>query len=224
MPLTAEQTPAFAGQKTPFPVAARVIARAISILFHPLFIPVYLSGFLIYINPVFPALDASDKGLLFIRFVVMYTVFPLATILLAKALGFVQTVYLRTQKDRIIPYVACGIYYFWMWYVLRNQPQFGKEVVVLTLAIFLASSGGLLANSYLKVSMHAISAGVMVAYMILLQFLLGASLGLYISIALFTAGAVCTARLLNSDHHPAEVYTGLAIGTVAQLLAYYVVY
>ena len=224
MPLTAEQTPAFAVEKTPFPVAARFIARAISILFHPLFIPVYLSGFLIYINPVFPALDASDKGLLFIRFVVMYTVFPLATILLAKALGFVQTVYLRTQKDRIIPYVACGIYYFWMWYVLRNQPQFGKEVVVLTLAIFLASSGGLLANSYLKVSMHAISAGVMVAYMILLQFLLGASLGLYISIALFTAGAVCTARLLNSDHHPAEVYTGLAIGTVAQLLAYYVVY
>jgi hypothetical protein len=224
MPITAEHAKTPAAEKAQFPVVLRIVARVISALFHPLFIPVYLSAFLIYINPIFPAFNASDKLLLFIRFIVMYTVFPLATILLARALGFVQTIYLKTQRDRIIPYVACGVYYFWMWYVLRNQPQFGKEVVMLTLAIFLASSGGLLANSYLKVSMHAISAGVMVAYMILLGFLLGIPLGPFISIALLIAGIVCTARLLNSDHHPVEVYAGLAIGIVAQLLAYYVVY
>lgn len=224
MPLTTSEPPPGRDVETKAPLALRVAARAVSVLFHPLFIPVYLSYFLIYINPIFPAFDAADKGLLFVRFVVMYTVFPLATILLAKALGFVQTVFLKTQKDRIIPYVACGLYYFWMWYVLRNQPQFGKEVVALTLAIFLASSGGLLANSYLKVSMHAISAGVMVAYMILLQFLLGVSLGLFISIALLIAGAVCTARLVNADHHPAEVYLGLGIGAAAQLTAYWFVY
>lgn len=224
MELTSEPAPSITVENVSFPAALRVAAHAISIVFHPLFIPVYLSAFLIYINPIFPAFDASDKLILLIRFIVMYTVFPLATILLTRALGFVQTVYLKTQRDRIIPYVACGLYYFWMWYVLRNQPQFPKELVVLALAIFIASSGGLLANSYLKVSMHAISAGVMATYMMLLGFLLGVSFGLFIAVALLIAGAVCTARLLNSDHHPVEVYVGLVIGILAQLIAYFIAY
>lgn len=224
MDLTTEQARITPADNVTFPLGFRLAARLISLVFHPLFIPVYLSAFLIYINPIFPSFDASEKLILLIRFIVMYTVFPLATILLAKALGFVQTIYLKTQRDRIIPYVACGLYYFWMWYVLHNQPQFGNEVVLLALAIFLASSGGLLANSYLKVSMHAISVGVMITYMILLGFILGVSLGFFISITLLVAGAVCTARLLNSDHHPVEVYLGLAIGIVAQVIAYWFVY
>ena len=224
MELSTGQVPPLSVEKASFPLAVRVVARAVSVVFHPLFIPVYLSAFLIYINPVFPALDSSDKLILLLRFVVMYAVFPLATILLTKALGFVQTIYLKTQRDRIIPYVACGMYYFWMWYVLHNQPQFGNEVQLLTLAIFLASSGGLLANSYLKVSMHAISVGVMVTFILLLGFLVDTSFGFFISIALLITGAVCTARLVNSDHHPLEVYAGLVIGIVAQLLAFYFVY
>ena len=224
MDITVEPTPSPTVPKATFPVAIRIAARIVSVVFHPLFIPVYISAFLIYLSPAFPALDAPDKVLLLVRFIVMYTVFPLATILLAKALGFVQTIFLKTQKDRIIPYVACGLYYFWMWYVLHNQPQFGKEAVLLALAIFLASSAGLFSNSYLKVSMHAISVGVMATFMMLVGLLLPGSFGLYISLALFIAGTVCTARLVNFDHHPVEVYGGLFIGILAQLVAYLIVY
>jgi hypothetical protein len=224
MDISTEPAPVTTAETVSFPLGVRLAARVVSVVFHPLFIPVYLSAFLIYVNPIFPALDASEKAILLVRFIVMYAVFPLATILLAKALGFVQTIFLKTQRDRIIPYVACGLYYFWMWYVLHNQPEFGKEVVLLALAIFLASSGGLLANSYLKVSMHALSVGVMVTYLLLLGFLLPVSFGFYISVALLVAGAVCTARLVTSDHHPVEVYAGLIIGILAQLLAYFFVY
>ena len=157
--------------------------------------------------------------LLLIRFFVMYTVFPLVTVLLAKGLGFISSIYLRTQKDRIIPYIGCGLYYFWMWYVLRNQPEFPKELVMLSLAIFLASSIGLIFNSFIKISMHALSAGVMVTFILLLAFHSSASFGPYISAALFFTGLICTARLVNSDHHPSEVYLGLLGGVIAQLVA-----
>ncbi len=213
-----------AAEEKPFHPAVRMAAKVISFVFHPLFIPVYVSWFLIYINPIFPAFTAWDKTILLIRFVVMYTVFPLATILLAKGLGFVQSIYLKTQKDRIIPYVACGLYYFWMWYTLRNQPQFPKEVVLFTLAIFLASSGGIIVNSYMKVSMHALAVGVMVTFIILMAFLSPASFGFYIAIALLVTGMVCTARLVNFDHHPLEIYAGLFVGVLAQLIAYQVMY
>src|SRR5438270_9747999 len=90
----------------------RVTAKVISIIFHPLFIPVYISWFLIYNNPLFSAFNDRDKVLLLVRFGVMYAFFPLVTVLLAKGLGFIQSIQLRSQRDRIIPYVACGIYYF----------------------------------------------------------------------------------------------------------------
>lgn len=208
-----------ASQPVTFHPAVRMIARVISYIFHPLFIPVYISWFLMYVNPVFPAFTAADKTLLLLRFVVMYTVFPLVTVLIAKGLGFVQSIHLKAQKDRIIPYVACGVYYFWMWYVLKNQPQFPRDFVLLSLAIFLASSLGLIINSFMKVSMHAISLGVMVAFILLLAFKTDVNYGPYIAIALFITGIVSTARLVNSDHYPIEVYAGLFAGIVAQLVA-----
>ena len=206
-----------------FHPAVRFIARVISVLFHPLFIPVYISWFLIYQNPFFPGINNDEKGLLLLRFFIMYSMFPMVTILLVKGLGFVQSVYLKTQKDRIIPYVACGVYYFWMWYVLRNQPQLPKQMTLVALAIFLASSGGLIANSYFKVSMHSIAVGVLITFMLLFGFDTAVSSGIYISIAFLIAGIVCTARLVNSDHNPFEVYAGLFIGILAQLLANYII-
>lgn len=208
------------GETLSFHPALRFIAKAISLVFHPLFIPVYLSWFLIYIHPVLPAFTAEDKTRLLVRFFIMYTMFPLVTIFLAKGLGFINSIYLKTQKDRIIPYVACGVYYFWMWYVLHNQPEFPKVFVLLSLAIFLASSAGLLINSFIKVSMHSISIGVMVTYLILIAFTDDSSFGVYLSVGLFIGGLVCTARLLTSDHRPVEVYVGLVIGILAQLVAY----
>jgi hypothetical protein len=204
-----------------FHPAIRIAANIISYVFHPLFIPVYISWFLIFHNPLFPAIGIADKWILLLRFVVMYTVFPLITVLLTKGLGFVQSVFLKTQKDRIIPYVVCGIYYFWMWYVLKNQPEFPRYFVMLSLAIFLASSLGLIVNSFLKVSMHSISIGVMLTFILLLAFLTDVNYGFYIAIAFLIGGLVCTARLVNADHSPAEVYVGLILGIVAQVIAYF---
>jgi hypothetical protein len=202
--------------------ALRAVARVISVLFHPLFIPVYIAAFVVYYTPIFPGFDERGKGLLVLRFLIIYTVFPLATVLIAKGLGFVQSVYLRTQKERIIPYVACGVYYFWMWYVLRNQPEFPREMEDLALGIFLAASGGLFLNSYLKISMHGISLGVMIAFVYGLALSVESSFGVYLSIATLITGLVCTARLINTDHTPAEVYIGLAVGILGQLIAFWV--
>lgn len=199
----------------------RFLARVVSVVFHPLFIPVYLSWFLIYVYQIFPAYGAGERNLLLLRFFVMYSLFPLVTILLAKGLGFVQTITLKNPKDRIIPYVGCGLYYFWMWYVLRNQ-QMPEELVMLALAIFIASSLGLMANSYFKVSMHAMAVGVAVTFVLLLSFMTSLNFGPYIALALLVTGAVCTARMINSDHTPLEIYAGIFIGVLAQLVAYWV--
>jgi hypothetical protein len=207
------------GQNISFHPIIKIAAKVISYVFHPLFIPVYIGYFFIYILRIFPQFTEWDKTKLLISFTVNYTVLPLVTILLTKGLGFISSIYLRTQRDRIIPYVATGIFYFWIWYVFRTQ-AFPKEVVMFSLAVFLASSLGLIVNSYMKVSMHAISVGGVSALFVIMGFLSGDNIGAYISIALLLAGLVCTARMINNEHIPIEVYTGLFIGILAQLVAY----
>jgi hypothetical protein len=197
----------------------RYAAAFVSYLFHPLFIPVYVITFMVYSTSYFPAYTGEGKLLLLLRFFVMYSVFPLVTVLLAKALGFVQSVQLKERKDRIIPYVACGVYYFWMWYVLRNQAESPSQIVDLSLAIFIASSAGLIVNSFFKVSMHAISLGLASTFILILGFSNYLNFGPYITASIFITGLVCTARLIHSDHSTKEVYLGLLIGVLSQVIA-----
>lgn len=196
------------------------IAKLISYVFHPLFIPVYIAWFLISVQPyLFASFTPAQKLLTIIRFVIMYSFFPLVTVLLAKALGFLDSIFLKTQKERVIPYIACGVYYFWMCYVLRNQPEFSKEVIQLSMAVFIASSIGLLVNIYMKVSMHAISMGIMLMFMTILAFTQHGNYTIYMSVAILITGLVCTARFIVSDHTPGEIYTGLLVGIVSQIIA-----
>jgi hypothetical protein len=147
----------------------RIVAKVISYIFHPLFIPFYIALFLFLVRPhLFSSGPYAQKVLKVFRFIIMYTFFPLVTVLLAKGLGFLNSIYLKTQKDRIIPYIACGIYFFWMAYVSRHLEDTTPSEIQLTIAIFLASSLGLIANIYMKVSMHAMSMGILVIFILML--------------------------------------------------------
>ena len=106
--------------------------------------------------------------------------------------------------------------------MLHNQPM-PEECVQLSLAIFLASIGGLFANINMKVSMHAIAMGVMVTFVALLAFHESVSMSFYLSNALLIAGLVCTSRLIVSDHRPGEIYIGFIAGVLSQLAAQYFV-
>ena len=197
----------------------RIVAKLISYLFHPLFIPLYVGLFLIYEARLFNDRTDWQKKIILIQFFVYYTFFPLMTTLLSKALGFVDSVYLKTQKDRILPYIVCEIFYFWAWYVFKNI-HFPKEVVLFSLGVFLACSLGLILNSFFKISMHTISLGLVCTFFLLAGLLSTTSYGFYISIAVLIGGTTATARLIDSNHTEKEIYAGFLVGAIAELIAY----
>ncbi len=206
-------------EMTEQPKVLKIAAKIISYIFHPVFIPVYVAWFLINIQPyLFASFTEWRKTTTMIQFLVMYSFFPLVTTLLLKGLGFISSIHLKTQRDRIIPYVICMIYYFWVWYVLYRQPEYPRAIVQFSLAIFIASIGGLLANNYIKVSMHAISVGVLSIFMMTLALSQEINFGVYVSVAILITGLVCTARFIASDHSQEEVYVGLIIGIASQLI------
>ncbi len=202
------------------PAAIRLTAKIISYIFHPVFVPLYIVWFMVYIHPyLFAGFSNLDKTRTVMMAALMFTFFPVVTVLLLKALKFINTFHLTTQKDRIIPLVACGIWYFWIWYVWRNLPDYPKPAIQLALAIWISASLGLMANIIMKVSLHAISMGVMLTFILLLAFSQQLNFGIYITVALLIAGLVCSSRFIVSDHFPKEVYGGLAVGSVSMLIA-----
>lgn len=197
-----------------------VTAKVFSYVFHPIFIPVYVVLFLLYISPfLFVGFTDKQKILVLAQSLVMYTFFPLITVLLLKALKFIDSIQLNNRKDRIIPFVVSNIWYFWIWYVWNNLPNYPREAVVFSFGIFLASSLGLLLNIYMKVSMHAIALGTALSFLCLLSFNYDVNFGLYLSIAFLIAGMVASSRLLLGQHSPNEIYWGLATGLVAIVIA-----
>ncbi len=201
------------------PTAISVMAKIISYIFHPVFIPVYLCWFVVKTQSfLFAAFSPREKTVFILRFGVMYIMFPLVSVLLMKAVGFVTSFQLKTQRDRIIPYVVCMIYYWWMWYVLHNQ-SFPRAFTILSFAIFFASIVGLMANISMKVSMHAMAAGIMAAFVIMIGFSQDISFGIYISLSILLTGIICTSRFIAGDHTPREIYGGLLLGILSLLVA-----
>ena len=199
----------------------KIAAKFFSYLFHPIFIPVFIGWFVIFELRLFHASTSWDRTKLLIMLVMYYTFFPLVVTLLLKALNFIESIHLKNQKDRIIPYVICEIFYFWGWYVFKNMGNTPREVIMLSLGIFLASSLGLILNAYMKISMHAIAVGVLSAFVVMAGMMTGMSFGVYISIAFLIAGITLTARFIDSDHTGREIYYGFFCGALMLITAYF---
>lgn len=206
----------------PQPPILKWVGSLFSYIFHPLFISVYVAVYLIYLHPYsFAAFDPQQKFLRLLSVFVITVFFPALTVLLLWRLQFAGSVFLRTQKERIIPYVASVIYFFWAFYVARHLEGTPVIMVSFFLGTFLCASAALMANNYFKISMHALAVGGAAAYMILLGVISGQPMTLPIAIATLITGIVCTSRLLVSDHHPLEIYWGLILGALSQLAASY---
>lgn len=202
-----------------FSPAIRFAAKIISCVFHPLFVPVYVGLFFVYEARLFNDRTDWQNKIILIQFFVYYTFFPLMTTLLSKALGFVDSVYLKTQKDRILPYIVCEIFYFWAWYVFKNV-HFPQEVVMFALGVFLACSLGLIFNSYMKISMHTIGLGVVCTFFLLAGMFSSFNYRFYIAIVFLITGVTATSRLIDSNHTQKEIYSGFFVGVLAEIVAY----
>ena len=205
-------------------IVTKTFANLFSYLFHPLFIPLYLTLFLLYIHPsAFAGFSAFEKKQTAFIVALNLLFFPLMSVLLLKAVGFIDSLFLKTQKDRIIPFIACGIFFFWAYTVFKEQPQYPRILVSYIFGIFLASSAALLANIYFKVSMHAIGVGGLLGSFFILFYTNSMQMTWPLCAVLLITGLACTSRLILKAHRPFDVYGGLLIGIISQLAAAYIV-
>ncbi len=202
---------------------SQIFGKLLSYIFHPLFIPTYVFFWLIVRFPFeFSNITPFDLFARKITVFWMTAFFPAFSVFLLWRLKFINSIFLRTSQERIIPYIITMIFYWWMWYLSRNFTDQPFVLKMFFLGIFLATAFGLVLNSFFKISMHAMGVGGMAAFVILTCFFYHQYLGADIAVALLVLGLVATARLIVSSHNNFEIYSGLMVGIICQLIAFWV--
>jgi hypothetical protein len=198
----------------------RAFALIISYVFHPLFVPVYTTLFVLFLHPLmFAGYTDQMKVRLLATIFVNLTMLPAVTVFLCWRLKFIDSLHMNTQKERVIPLAAAMIFYFWAWYVLKsnvNVPEMFREFL---LGCFITIIAAWMMNIAFKVSLHGLAAGGMVGFMLILTFNSDGSSPQYFALSLILAGIICSARLLAGAHKPGDVYVGLFIGVLSQVAA-----
>ena len=198
-------------------------AAIFSYIFHPVFIPIYVVAFLVYVHPsYFAGFSEKRKMMTLIITVQNLVMYPLFAILLCKPLGFIDSVFLRTRNDRIIPYIMSGIFYFWGYRVFSQQEMYPAAMSIFIFGIFIAVSAALIANIYFKISMHAIGMGGWLGIFWIIARENSMLMTWPLSIVLLLTGIVCTSRLILSNHTQKDIYAGLAMGFFSQMVAAFV--
>jgi hypothetical protein len=203
--------------------SSTIPAKIISYILHPLFIPTYIFLWLTWRFPESFS-GITQTGILFKKVTVFLNAsfFPAFAVFLLWRLKFIESIYLRTQKDRIIPYIITMIFYWWMWYLSRNFEDQPEVLKFFYFGIFLTTVFGLIINNFIKISIHAIGVGSLVAFIILTCFYYQTFFGTDIAIATFLAGMICSARLMLNHHSIAEIYAGLIVGVLCQFLGLWI--
>jgi hypothetical protein len=201
----------------------RLLAKVVSYVFHPVFMPGAMA-YILYMLTADTEFAGIPKGSFYrwLAMIVLNTAFfPLFTVALLKGLGFIKSIHMTEQKDRIIPLIACMIFYFWANFVIGN-PLSGAPLILhtLTLGSFWGIIVVFLVGIFYKVSMHAAAAGGMLGILLVLMFISPVNMVMPLFIGLIIAGIIGTARMILGAHRIWEIWLGYFIGIAVQVAAY----
>ena len=203
------------------PKIVKYIAHLLSYVLHPLFIPTYFFLFLMQVLP-FEFVGISEWQLKMRLFSVAWLTafFPAFAVFLLWRLKLSDSIFLRTQKERIIPYVITKFFYWWMYYLSRNFTDQPIALKFFYLGIFVASAIGMTVNNFMKVSLHAMGIAGLTTAVILVSVFYPVNNAVWVLFAVLFTALVISARLVVSDHTKKELVVGLFIGVLTQVAAY----
>ena len=193
-----------------------LLARIISIVFHPLLLATYLFGLLAFVLPI--ALDPlKEEGYLnfiFLIFCVTF-LFPALNVGIFKTFGSIKTLAMKDRQERILPFAFIAILYIVVTYLFYTRTRIDindnllKFLVVIDALVLVAA----VVTFFYKVSVHSMGMCGMIGILLPLNKISEDGALFYPTIAVIVlAGLVMSARLQLNSHTPREVMLGGVLG------------
>jgi hypothetical protein len=202
----------------------RGIAHVLSVITHPLFVPLVGTWLIITTHPfAFASFDSKALFRIYASVTTNTVILTGFTVLILKQVGFIKSIRLRTQQDRIIPYIATMTFYFWAFLVFRHQKAVPQQLAAFLLGSFLAIAIAFVSNLFLKISMHGLGMGGLLGLMFCFFGDQNFNISLPLLLIVVLCGVVGTSRLILGEHTLREIYLAILFGVIAQLIAFMII-
>lgn len=190
----------------------RFLANALSILLHPLLMPVFTLAAAFSLDlRIGYFIDDRNRWIILGMMAIMTVIFPVLSITLLWRSGAVSEPTLPKREERTAPYVLT-LFYQAMAYYLMRQNDHDPATFALLFGGMAALFTTLLINLQWKISAHMVGIGGLLGTLTGLLLLHGTIAPLQLAPFILVAGVLGTSRLLVSDHTPAQIHVGGAVG------------
>ncbi len=199
----------------------RLIARTISIIFHPFLIPTI--GFLLLFKTTgyLAYIPFEMKRLVLLITFLSTCLLPVLSI---SMLSFTRKFDLSMNKphDRIVPLIVTGACYFLGYYLLGRVPVTGLfrlYLLAATVVIILL----FIISFFWRVSIHMAGIGGLLGAVLGISFRFALNPALLIVYLMVICGLLGYSRIFLEKHKPAQVYTGFTLGiSIMYLIVYFI--
>lgn len=196
----------------------KIFLKLGSILFHPLLMPLLGSAFYFYLTPRFiePELITSH---LFAIGIITVTI-PIVIFFLLKTLKQVESIYLKSAKERKYPLmIQCILFLLIIKMVF--SPYTNPEIYYFFIGILFTAMASLITVFFkIKVSLHQAGVAGILFFLIGLSVHFKINLLFLISLFLFINGWVASSRLHAKAHTYPELAIGFILGAFPQFILY----
>ena len=201
------------------------LARIISYVFHPLLFPTYGTLLILASNPNRFGYFGDKVHIVWLIIVFALTfVFPSVWLFMMKRLEMINSLKLENAKERIVPFIAAGTFYLWTAWMFKPNVNMkipsNEFIFYLMLGSCISIFTALLINIFSKVSLHAVGAGNFVGLTLVLVGLSTYDLRFLLMAVILLAGIIGASRLVLKVHTTTEVFTGYAVGFIAQFIVF----
>jgi hypothetical protein len=193
------------------------LAKIISVIFHPLFMPLYGMVIIFSAPTLFVYLPFNVKKLLLLIVLINNVLLPFSLLPFFRYRNIISSWYLEERRERIIPLLITTILYLVTSIILYRLPipLFLKSFI---LASFILSLAVTCINFWWKISIHSAGAGALIALVLILSIKMFSPLLWYLISAILAAGLVLSSRLKLNSHNPQQVWLGFLTGFLALIL------
>lgn len=189
------------------------LAKIISVIFHPLFIPLYGLA-VIFSAPTFLGyLPPAVKKILFFIVLSNNILIPLVLLPLLRNRNIITSYNIENRSERIIPLVVISVLYAFTSYVIfRFQiPLFIKSFILAATFVTMVVT---VINFWWKISIHSVAVGALTAMVFVMSVKMYVPLTWYLAGVILSSGGVLSARLKLGSHNPPQVWVGYFTGLI----------
>jgi hypothetical protein len=193
------------------------VAKIISVIFHPLFMPLYGMAIIFSAPTLLVYLPVDVKKLLLLIVLINNVLLPFSLLPFFRYRNIISSWYIEERRERIIPLLITTILYLVTSIILYRLPipLFLKSFIF---AAFILSLAITCINFWWKISIHSAGSGALIALVLILSLRMFSPLLWYLISAILAAGLVLSSRLKLNSHNPQQVWLGLLSGFLILIL------